>query len=108
MNEAAVARALFELIRAGVRNAVLLDGITIGLHRAGKSRLEIMEFFWRFQEDYPLDDCEGPEIADYCSWVLMGDGPETRILRLPGDPEDVNELAEKVRGEALGWRRPTK
>lgn len=108
MNEATVANALFELFRAGIRNASLLDGITLGLHRAGKSRLEIMDFFWRFQVDYPLEDEEGLEIADYCSSVLMGDGPARSILRLPGDPEDSDELATKVRREARLWKRPTK
>ena len=58
MNEARVAEGLFTLLRAGVRNRVLL-----------------------------VRCCD---------------------TRLPGDPEDLDELADKVRREGVLWRQPTK
>ena len=107
METSAIGRALLDILRQGLGNRTLLHGVAVGLHAKGLSRSEIMDFFWRFMDEFPLTDSESDEVCDFFE-DLRGNGPDHGIIRLPGDPEDLHELGERVSAIGHHWKPPSR
>jgi hypothetical protein len=107
IDEAAVGSALISLFRSGIWHWNILVGIAAAMSHAGKSRLAIVNFFWHLMNASPsvLTDEELDFIDDFVN-CLLGRCRLEHIVRLPGDPEALEELGRCVEAEAATWKPP--
>jgi hypothetical protein len=107
IDEAAVGSALISLFRAGVWHWGVLVGVAAAMSHAGKSRLAIVDFFWRLMNASPpvLNEEELDFIDDFVN-CLLGRCRLEQIIRLHGDPEAWEELGRLVDTEAATWKPP--
>ena len=107
INETKAAEALVSLFRAGIQHWDVLRGVAYAMSCAGKGRLEIVNFFWHLMNAEPpiLSEEEVNLLDDFTSCLLARSRLE-HIIRLHGDPEDLQQLGHLVATEAENWRPP--
>ena len=107
INEVAAGEALISLLRAGIWHGDILRGVADAMSRAGKGRLDIVNFFWHLMNAEPpiLTEEELDFIHDF-NQCLLGRCPLEQIVRLHGDPADMHQLGQLVTAEARRWRPP--
>lgn len=107
MNERTVREALISLFHEGISHWQIIEGVAYALSMGGKTRLEIMRFYWDVMDpSSALTEAQVDLIGDFCG-DLLGQCRLEHIIRLHGDPEDPHELAKKVAADVRDWRPPT-
>jgi hypothetical protein len=106
--QAAAHHALVTLMQAEMVNWDVLKGIAFSLSYHGLSRSQIVEFFWLLMARHERDISERNQdmIGDFNSH-LVGQCNTSDIIRLVGDPEDLDDLARRVSDAMNGWTPPT-
>lgn len=108
IDETSALKALADLFRAGLWHWDIFTGVAQAMSVAGKQRLDIVNFFWRLMNASPpvLDEDQLSAVDDFTG-ALLGQCRLDQIIRLHGDPEDLQALSELVAADAARWKPPS-
>ncbi len=107
MDESAVINAIVTLAREHLLDWTQLTALAYNLSLQGWRRPQIVSFFWQILNSAPgvLTDSYVDLIGDF-NMHMVGQCNVEQIIRLSGDPDNLDDLATRVAVEMRGWTPP--
>jgi hypothetical protein len=94
-------------MQADLVNWDVMKGVAFSLSCNGLTRPEIVEFFWVLMVRHQREISEpNVDMIGDVNAHLVGQCSTSQIIRLVGDPEDLDELARRVSQAMQAWSPP--
>src|SRR5947209_4797843 len=107
LEQQTIRRALVILLHAEAINWDVLRGIAYSFSYGGWTRREIVEFFWKLMKEHDQEiSAQNMDMLGDFNCHLVGQCNTADVIRLAGDPADLDGLARKVAADMRGWTPP--